>query len=79
MFSYPETLTVRNSAGEENELTLCRIDDKTIFTKNKDIIINIGDKISKKYEDGFEEVYLVESVNNKVNLVGSREIKVKSI
>lgn len=80
MISYPDTLTVINSLGESKTLPLCRIENaKTIFTKSADVIIHIGDKISKRYEDGFEEFYLVLAVNNKVNLVGSREISIKSI
>ena len=80
MFSYPDTLTVINSSGESKALPLCRIENaKTIFTKSVDVIIHIGDKISRKYEDGFEEFFLVVDVSNKVNLVGSREISIKSI
>ena len=75
LFKYTETLKVVDSETlEENQITQCSIDNRTIFSKDLDAKIKFGDKIIKTYSDGYTEEFRVRGVSKLFNGVISIQI-----
>ena len=80
MFNYSTTLIVTNKDGEQFNLTQCRINNGSkLFTKNTEVKVDEGDKISQTYSDGSIDLYVVLNVKNKKNLLGSREFQIQRL
>ncbi|WP_151778773.1 hypothetical protein [Acinetobacter bereziniae] len=76
MLSY--TLNLKINGSSENILERCRIDnDSKIYTKDKTSTLTVGDKLVCVRGDGHEDTYQIVEYWNKINALGSKEIRVK--
>lgn len=77
MFEYNLALTINDS---KEVLSNCRIDNENrLFTKNRTVNVDVGDKLSLKRADGFTANYVVIETPHKINLMGSREFRISQI
>lgn len=72
------TLNLKINGSSENILEKCRIDnDSKIYTKDKISTLVVGDKLVCVRDDGYEDTYQIIECWNKINVLGSKEIRVK--